>query len=377
MKFHMVAVLAASLAVTAQAAEQVAQGSGDWSSISWTPGPKPEANDIVHIAGGFTVNYRGDASPSLSRLYIGDSAGGFPSLDGTLEITDGTLLLNTNAAGSIIVGRADGSHGTLNINGGSIKGVGGSNGTGLQIGFGFNTKASVTVNGGDLELSGGVVVGYGGNSVGHFEISNGTVTVANNAEGGSFQIGGRSPGSITATYLQTGGSVTISHSAFRVGYAGASNQQMNAAAKITGGAFTGNVMVGRQASLKASTGSGTLTIGPAADISGRDQAWEVSGNGKLVFELGTNDVFKAVNLTHATGDSALIFSQKGAQITVDGTALPYSDRYQSIVLLQFAEGKGPTAQSKSNVALDYIGFDKRFAPTLVWTDQSLQLKLSR
>lgn len=378
MKFHMVAMLAASLAISAQAAEQVAQGSGDWSSITWAPGPKPEASDTVHIEGGFTVNYRGDVSPSLSRLYVGDNTGGFPSLEGTLEISDGTLMLNTNAAGAIIVGRADGSAGTITINGGAIKGVGAGNGTGLQIGFGFNSNGSVVVNGGDLELSGGVVVGYGGNSTGHFEINNGTVTMATNEEGASFSVGGRSPGSNTATYVQTGGAVTISHGAFRVGHAGALNQQIHATAKIIGGTFTGNVLIGRQASLKSSTGSGgALIIGAAADISGRDQAWEISGDGKLIFTLGANDSFKAVDLTHATADSALIFSQQGARITVDGSALAFSDKYKPIVLIRFAADKGPTTQSKSNLKVDYTGFDKQFTPALVWTDTALHLKLSR
>ncbi len=377
MKCSLVAVLVAGLAGAASAAEQVAQGSGDWSSITWAPGPVPAAADVVHIEGGFTVNYRGDTSPSLGRLYVGDNAGGFSSLDGKLEISDGTLMLNANAAGAIIVARADGSNGAININGGSIKGVGVSNGTGLQIGFGFNSTGSVVVDGGDLELSGGVVIGYGGNSTGHFEVSNGNVTVSTNVEGQSFNVGGRAPGSNTATYLQTGGSVTIANSAFRVGYAGATNQQINGSAKITGGTFVGNVQVGRQASLKVSTGGGTLTIGSEADVSGRELAWEVSGDGKLIFILGAKDTFKAVDLTHATADNALVFPQEGARITVDGSALKSWDKLKPIVLLRYAAGKGPTPQSKSNVTFDYTGFDKRLTPALVWVDNSLQLKLSR
>lgn len=379
MKSLSVAALAAALAVTAHAGDPVAQASGEWDAITWEPGGTPVAGDAVHIEGGFTVDYTSRSSPNFSRIYIGDNTGGLSSPDGTLNVSGGQITVNANAAGAFLIGRSDNSTGTLNISGGTVRGVGNKTGAGMQIGFGMNSTGSVTVSGGELRLASGVIVGFGDNSTGHFTISDGTVTVGNNAEGGSFSVGGRNPeASTTATYEQTGGSMTVMNNSFRIGYAGGVNQAIDAKAKITGGSFNGNVVVGRQKNVKGGGGTGgVLTIGPAASISGQSLAWEVSGNGEIIFALGPNDSFNPVDLTPSTDVAALIFSQAGARLTVDGTALKPSMSYKPITLIKFAADKAPTELSLSNVVTSFNGFDKSFKPELAWTGTSLQVKFNR
>lgn len=378
------AVLAAALSLTGYASEQrtpidqVTTDSGDWSTLNWTPGPNLGLYDMVHIEGGAVVDIGGGNLQAFGRLYIGDNSGGVSSADGTLNISAGRVTVNANAAGAFVIARADNSTGALNISGGLVRGMGNKSGAGMQVGFGAGSTGSITITGGELQLAGGVTLGYGDNSTAHFKISDGSVTAGNNEESGSFNIGGRIPGaSVTATYEQTGGSVTVVNNAFRVAYAGSAKQMMNATASITGGTFAANVLVGRQGSLSSGGGTGgRLTIGHEADVSGQDQAWEVSGNGELIFELGPTASFRPVDLTRATSDFALIFSQSEARLTVNGAALK-PGRYEPITLIKFAAGKGPDDQSKGNVVVNLEGFDKQFSPELVWTDTSLDLKLSK
>ena len=380
MKSLSVAALAATLAVLpARAGEPVAQASGDWQAITWEPGGTPVSADAVHIEGGFTINFTGGSAPHFSRVYVGDNTGNLSSADGTLDVTGGTLTVNANAAGAFLIGRSDGSTGVLNITGGTVRGVGNKSGAGMQIGFGANSTGTVTINGGTLQLANGVVVGYGDNSTGHFTLTEGTVSVGNNADTGSFSVGGRIPdASVTATYEQTGGSMTVMNNSFRVGYAGGSDQAIKATAKITGGSFNGNVVVGRQKNIKGGGGDGgVLTIGPSVNISGQTLGWEVSGNGELVFLLGKDETFSAVDLTPCTDVAALAFTQSGAKLTVDGSAYAPSGLPKPITLMKFAADKAPTELSLSNVEVKFVGFDKRFKPALVWTGTSLEVNPSK
>ncbi len=379
MKYILVAASAAAFAITAHAGEPVAQASGEWDAITWEPGGTPVAGDIVHIEGGFTVDYTGRSSPNFGRIYIGDNTGGLSSPDGTLNVSGGQITVNANAAGAFVISRSDNSVGTLNISGGTVRGVGNKTGAGMQIGFGMNSTGSVTISGGELRLASGVVVGFGDNSTGHFTLSDGTVSVGNNAEGGSFSVGGRNPeSSVTATYEQTGGSMTVMNNAFRIGYSGGVTQAIHATAKITGGSFNGTIVVGRQKNVKGGGGTGgVLTIGHAASVSGQGLAWEVSGNGELIFALGPNDSFNPVDLTPSSDVAALVFSQAGARLTIDGTALKPSMSHKPITLVKFAADKAPTELSLSNVTVSFNGFDKSFKPELVWTGTSLQVKVNR
>jgi len=378
MRNLVVAALAVTLANTGSAADITAKESGEWDEIVWSPEGSPAQTDIVHIGGGFTVSFSRGASPNLSRLFVGDNFGDLASGIGTLAINNGILTVNGNAAGAILVGHSDGSTGAINITGGTLRGVGTASGAGMQIGFGSSSTGSLTISDGVLLLANGVVVAYADNSTGSFTVSGGTVTVGTGVDAGPFNVGARLEvgGSTTATYKQTGGSVTVASNYFGVGHAGKSSQLMNSVAEITGGTFSGNVRVGRGGKVGGGHG-GVLTIGSKAQISGRNEAWVVSGNGEIVFVMGPDETFSSVDLTSAETESALEFTQPGARLTIDGKALKPSMFSKPITLITFAEGKGATEMSKSNLDPIFSGFDKSLKPKLVWTETSLQLDLSR
>lgn len=367
--------LTSLLALTGYPVDKLSQGSGLWNSITWSPAGTPVAADIVHIEGGNAVDYNTGTSPNFSRVYVGDNTGG-GSADGTLAVSGGTLTVNATAAGAYIVGRSAGSTGTVNITGGTLRTTSATGG-GMQLGFASGATGNLNVSSGALTLTASAILGAADGATGHMTVSGGTVTTSTGTNNAIFYVGGRiTSGSTVGTFEQTGGTVNINNdnAYFGVGFAGTS-QAVNGTARLTGGNFSGNVRVGRQSGTTG-TGSGTLTIGPSANITGRNQAWDISGTGEIVFELGATNAFNAVNLNAATAATALVFSEAGAKITVDGTNLAFSDSYAPITFFTFASGKGPDATSLSNVVFDFVGFDPGFDPELVWTSTSLQLNLN-
>lgn len=311
------------------------------------------------------------------------------------------------------MGRAASSIGTLNVTGGTVIGIGSTGGTGMQLGFGDNSQGNLNISAGELRLNGsltagfgigttgnvvvsggtfisgsgtgsastGITLGAGAGSTGNMLVSGGTVTIGTGTAGSqNLVVGGRSTGATTSgTFTQTGGTVTIggvlpvdSADYMAVGYSGASTQNIQGTAMLTGGSFTGNVRVGRASSVLSGGGTGTLLIGSAANVTGKTQAWEVGGTGEIIFELGADDTFNDVNLAAATG-AALDFTQIGAKITIDGSNLVFSESYSPITLISFLSGHGPA--NVGNVTFAYTGFDPQFAPELVWTPTSLQLNL--
>lgn len=373
-----IAALATSLTAPSWAADKVSMGSGDWNSITWSPAGTPIAADTVHIEGGFSVNYPSGSSPSFFRVYVGDNTGALPSSNGTLNISGGTLTVNGNAIGAYVVGRSDGSIGTVNLTGGTMRTTGG-NGGGLQVGLGANSQGVVNVNtGASLRLTGGVQLGIGNGSSGSMKVTGGIVTTSTstNTDSKIFYVGFRSTGSTTGNFEQTGGTVTVNDSDFMaIGFSANSSQNTVGTVLLTGGTFNGNVRIGRESG-SGGGGSGTLTIGANADVNGLTQAWEVSGTGEVIFELGTSFVFNAVDLTLASSN-ALVFSELGAKVTIDGSSLLLNqESYVPISLFTFAAGAGPSETSKANVVFGYTGFDPGWTPELVWTDTSLQLNLT-
>lgn len=379
-----ISTLVISLAGIANAQNIGANQSGNWNTGAiWTPAGPPIATAQVAIGGGFQVSYTTGSTPNLSLLYVGDPFNSL-SANGTLNITGGTISLNSNNASAIRVGNSTNSVGVLNINGGSLIGNGNTSGPGLQVGFGANSTGTVNVTSGNLTIDNALVVGVGNGSTGSFNVSGGTVTLGISGfnPSPSINIGNRAVGSTTASYSQTAGTVLINNgtdstsSYFGIGYAGNNAHTMNSTASITGGNFTGNVRVGRQSNVTSGGGTGTLTIGSAANVSGREQAWELSGSGEIIFTLGANATFSAVNLTAATGSTAFDITQTGADITINGTSLAFSPNYGPISLITYASGKAPSLASQSNVAFNFIGFDSQFAtPTLTWTNTALVLNV--
>ncbi len=370
-----VIALSASFVVPSYSADKVSQGDGLWNTINWLPAGAPIASDIVHIEGGNAVNYNTGTSPNFSRIYVGDNSGG-GSANGTLEVSGGILTVNANAAGAYIIGRSAGSTGTVNITGGTLRTTGASGG-GLQLGFASGATGNLNISSGALTLTASAILGAADGATGNMTVSGGTVTTSTGTNNAIFYVGGRiTSGSTVGTFEQTGGSINVNNNSayFAVGYAGAS-QDISGTARLTGGNFSGNVRVGRQSGTTG-TGSGSLIIGPNANVTGRNLAWDVSGNGNLEFALGADSTFHAVDLTTITASNALIFSEAGAKITVDGTNLAFSDSYAPVTFINFASGKGPDLASLSNVSFNFVGFDPGFAPELVWTSTSLQLNLN-
>ncbi len=417
MKYLLVTASALALVATGQAAESVSVASGTWSDANiWSPAVAPVASGTVHIEGGYTVNFTSGNSGQLTRVYVGDSFGALPTgNNGTLTVSGGTMTSNSNAAGAYVVGRAANSIGTFNVTGGTVIGIGSTGGTGMQLGFGENSQGNLNISAGELRMNGaigaglglgstgsitvsggtlivgsgtgtastGITLGSGTSASGNMLVSGGTVAIGTGTAGSqNLWVGGRSTNATTSgTFTQTAGTVTVggtlpvdSADYMLVGYSSSSNQNIQGTALLSGGSFTGNVRVGRASSVLTGGGTGTLIIGAAANVAGKTEAWEVSGTGEIIFQLGTTEAFNAVDLTAAT-TLALLFSQDGAKITIDGTNLLYAESFDPITLMLFDSGKGPSELSKSNVDFFYENFAPGLFAELVWTDTSLQLNV--
>ncbi len=380
MKYFSVVAAVVALAATAQAQTKISRDSGSWSEpTNWTPAGAPGADDNVNIEGGFSSTYNSGSSASFSRINVGGTTSTSTSANGALSITGGSLTVNANAAGAYTVGGRANSTAVLNVSGGVMRttAIGGG---GLLVGGGAGSNGTVNISSGAAAISGAVSLGLGAGSTGKMVVSGGNVvagTGTNNAGGvptNTFFVGGRSAGdATTGKFEQKGGSVTIGGDNYMgIGHSSASTQSITGTASITGGSFYGNVRVGRDSSVTSNGGSGTLFIGSAADITGGTQTWQVSATGKIIFKLGTDDTFNAVDLTAAAG-AALDFTQSRAKITIYGSNLIFSENYQPITLISFLSGHGPA--HVDNVTFDYVGFDPQFIPKLVWTGTSLQLNL--
>lgn len=345
---------------------------GNWSSpTTWTPQQTPVATDIVHVTGGFTVNYTSGSSGNMSRVYVGDQSS--TNSSGTLNVSGGVLSLNRNDASALSIGRSANSTGALNISGGAVL-VGTTATTGMQVAYGANSGGTVTITSGSLRVTNGVVVGAGDGSTGRFTVAGGTVDVFS-VNSGPFSIGNRvADTTTTGIYEQTAGVVTVHESYFGVGYAGGASQDMHASASITGGTFSANVRVGRASSVASGGGAGTLLIGSEANVSGRNESWLIGATGELILQLGENNSFNSINLGAATATTAMTFSA-GSKLTIDGSELVFSSIYPPITLITWADGKRPTTSGVPLVT--FTGFDPQFAtPTLVWGNTGLQLQLS-
>lgn len=385
MKFLLLATLAAVVATTAPSVAQTktSNGSGNWGTIDWTPAGVPAAAAQVLIANGNEVEYTSTSyvtPPNFGRVWVGGGTGN----EGTLTVSSGTLTVNANVPEAYSVGREAGSTGVLNVTGGTLRGIGTStSGTAMVVGQGQDSEGELNVSGnGVLTLSGTILLG-GYDQGGNTNTSTGRMTVSGNASVTIASGVSPSPRPVfvgvrvndktsVGIYEQTGGTVTIG-TTFLIGNASDPSQNMQATAEITGGTFTADVAVGRSGVVTSGGGSGTLTIGPEANVFGKSAAWQVSGSGKIVFELGTTPAFNAVDLTSVTAGTALTFSQLGATISVDSSLLAFAEDYSPITLIEWANGKIPT--TIGNVVFDPVGFDDRFVPELDWTATGLQLTL--
>ena len=368
----------------AYAQTSIATGSGDWNDANtWDSGGVPEAHTHDALIPDDYVVDKNDTATFRARVKVGSNA----SSGGTLNISSGIITSSSTTIAVHEVATANNSTGTINVTGGTLRTLS-SNGGGMRVGLGDNSSGLLNISSGTISATSGIHLGVGQNSTGTMTVSGGTVNIAtgtgtgmNNNSNPNFFVGSLNADNVTRTgvFTQTGGAVTVTdgHDGvfyyFSVGNARGETNNTVGTATITGGSLTANVKVGRNSNLTEAGGSGSLTIGPGATVQGQSQAWEVSANGTLEFRLGANDSFNAVDLTTVTTAEAIMFTQDGATLQIDGSELLFSLDYEPIHLVSFDSGKGPSASSLDNINYSFVGFAPGLSGSLDWTDTALVL----
>lgn len=361
---------------------QTAVSSGEWDdTLIWDSYSVPTDNEPAFIPDDYIIT-KTDAGTSNARIKAGSNAAG-----GTLIISAGRINASNSMIGVHEIALEEFGSGMILIDGGELS-TSSNNGGGIQVGVGDSSNGHLRISSGAITTTGGIHLGLGANALGEMTISGGTVTVAtgtgrnmNINRNPNFFVGGlvRSVHERRGVFNQTGGAFTLTdgfdgtYYYFSVGNSRVSANTPVGNATITGGSFTSNVKVGRDADVGVSGGTGLLSIGPEADVKGQSQAWEISGNGILQFRLGSDDSFNPVDLTTVSSPEAIVFSQDGARIQVDGSALAFSSLYRSMTLLEYQRGRGPSAASLGNLSVEFTGFDSRFNPRVEWTDTAFVL----
>lgn len=374
----------AAFTFTGAYSQTTATSSGQWDDPNiWSSDSVPQGNEETFIPGGFIVD-KTDSGTSAARIRVGSNAAG-----GTLNISNGRINSANTTIAAHRIATASNATATINVNGGELT-TSSSNGGGIQVGVGGDSNGFLNITSGSITTTSGIHLGFGANSTGTMTVSGGTVitsagtgTGMNNNNNPNFFVGAliSSVDPRTGVFEQTGGSVTVTDGFdgtnyyFSVGNAQSETNNPFGTATITGGSLTANVKVGRNSDLTTAGGSGLLTIGPGATVQGQSQAWEVSGNGTLEFRLGANDSFNAVDLTTVTTAEAIMFTQEGATLRIDGSELPFSLDYDPIHLIAYESGKGPSAGSLDNITYAFVGFAPGLSASLDWTDTALVLNV--
>jgi T5SS/PEP-CTERM-associated repeat protein len=164
--------LIAWAAADASAGTVTAAQSGDWSApTTWTPN-EPTAADDAFIDGGFTVDVT-QPGEVAQRVDLGSASG----QSGGLGIASGDLTIAGGPLPSVRVGQVAGSTGTLSMTGGTLNingGVGDLAVGDLMVGDVGN--GTMTMSGGQVNVSDEIIVGTGQSSVGNLTVSGGTLT---------------------------------------------------------------------------------------------------------------------------------------------------------------------------------------------------------
>jgi len=377
--FTLASILPALTAVTVffnpfeSHAQKVAQGSGNWTSITWDPAGNPSLGDQVNIGNDFEVNYTGDPDEGrVGRIYIGSDAGGFTP-NGTLTISGGSLETASNGSLAIQVGHSENSTAVLNVTGGSLKADLSGTGSGgwLNVGNGENSTGTVNLSGfGSIETVSNATLGSALGSLGVMNMTGGFFIV-----GGDFFMGRVGPNQNEGIFNQSGGATQVD-GRVRVGNSTTAGFEQKGTMTLTGGStsIAGDIDVGNTG--VSDLGEGKLSVGPNAglEITGSSSTLTLGGNAELEFILGSNDSFNAINLTAITSDPALSFFDESL-ISINGSSLALDD-YGPINLISFGSGMGPTAGSLSNVSYDFVGFDPLFDASVAWTDTNFVLSLA-
>lgn len=365
---------------------QTATSSGNWNDPLIWDTFVPSDNEQAFIPNDLVIT-KNDRETAFARLRVGSN----PVSGGTLVISAGRINSSNSMMGAHQIALGDYSTGKIHVDGGELTTTS-SNGGGIQVAAGDNANGQLIISSGSIATTGGIHLGTGANSTGSMIVSGGTVSVAtgrgsnmNLNTNPNFFVGGlvRSVHERKGVFEQTGGSFSVTDGFdgtfyyFSVGNGRMSQNNPVGTATITGGTFTANVKIGRDFDALDAGGFGVLTIGPDASVKGLSQAWEISGNGTLEFRLGENNTFNPVDLTSVTAAQAIVFTQAGATIQVDGSSLGSPSSRAPITLMQYRRGGSPSAASRANLTSNFVGFDSRLSPRLEWTDTALVLRLVR
>ncbi len=365
---------------------QQAVSSGGWDEpTTWDSSSVPTDNSVARIFDGYSV-VKSEKGTSHARVNVGNHAEG-----GTLILSSGGINAANTMIGAHQVALGPQGRGLIHIDGGHFS-TSSEKGGGIQVGVGDYSSGHLRITSGTIVTTSGIHLGIGVDATGKMSIEGGDVYVAtgtnsqlNRNDNANFFVGAlvKSIHSRNGIFEQTGGSLTVTdglrdvHYYFSVGNARNIENSPVGVATIKGGTLTANVKVGRDKDLADAGGSGILTVGSRANVRGQSQAWEVGGNGTLEFQLGEGDDFNPVDLTTVTASQAILFTQPGARLQVDGSALPYSGFHDSIKLIEYKSGCGPSPSSLDHLEVDFVGFNSHFSPSLVWNDTALFLKLYR
>ena len=162
----------------------------------------------IHVLSGSTLTIQGDGSLKASSNSYGAGIGGGTDINcGNIEIKGGTITaIGGSDRGAGIGSGFTGSCGTITISGGTVTATGGDGGAGIGSGYYESHCGTITISGGTVTATGGdggagIGSGYSSSSCGNITISGGTVKATGSGDGAGIGSGysSSSCGDITIT----------------------------------------------------------------------------------------------------------------------------------------------------------------------------------
>ena len=270
-----------------------------------------------------TIVFEGGSYSFQNAIYVAEKEkDGNPAVDGKLEVLGGSLAPDDG----INVGHSAGKTGTMIVGGGSVTST-----AEAFIGAVSSATGILTVTNGTFTAAGGLTLGSGGSANGTFNLSQDGVV---NVTGGDFIVCKNNAGAIGA-FDVSDGTLTIAN-ALKHGYVGSAK---NATGAISGGKVSvgTDLSVGHGASTEASLtisgsadvmaknfmvaqgsgASGDVTIsGGAVAVTNLYMACNGNGGGgmgttaSLAVDGGTLDVGSDVKFGHVGGSTAVLKVQR-------------------------------------------------------------------
>ena len=293
-----------------------------------------DSNNYHRLSVGYDTDgwlrIEGGSYSFQNAIYVAEKEkDGNPAVDGKLEVLGGSLATDDG----INVGHSAGKTGTMIVGGGSVTST-----AEAFIGAVSSATGILTVTNGTFTAAGGLTLGSGGSANGTFNLSQDGVV---NVTGGDFIVCKNNAGAIGA-FDVSDGTLTIAN-ALKHGYVGSAK---NATGAISGGKVSvgTDLSVGHGASTEASLtisgsadvmaknfmvaqgsgASGDVTIsGGAVAVTNLYMACNGNGGGgmgttaSLAVDGGTLDVGSGVKFGHVGGSTAVL-KVDGGEVTVAG-----------------------------------------------------------